>query len=213
MHDTSLVAGSLFGKVYGKEGMKVLDVGGQDINGSLKKPLEILAKLEYLSVDIEEGPNVDVVIKPGDPLPFSDASFDLIVSTSCFEHDPCFWLTFREISRIVKLGGYIYVSAPSNGYYHTAPGDNWRFYSDAGQALAYWSGKTFDGKSYPTKVEETFHILPKTDIWIDFVTVWRRVEESETEIVLPHATRFKDGPLKQALHSTGFTTQSIIYQK
>jgi SAM-dependent methyltransferase len=213
MHDTSLVAGSLFGKIYGKEGMKVLDVGGQDVNGSLKKPLEILAKLEYISVDIEEGPNVDVVMKPGDSLPFSDAYFDLIVSTSCFEHDPCFWLTFREMCRVVKPGGYIYVNAPSNGPYHTYPGDNWRFYSDAGQALAYWSGKIFDGKSYPTKVEETFHILPKTDVWIDFVTVWRRVEESETEIVLPQATRFNEGPLRKGLHSTGFTTQGIIYQR
>lgn len=213
MHDTSLLAGSLFGKIYGKEGMKVLDVGGQDVNGSLKKPLEILAKLEYISVDIEEGPNVDVVMKPGDSLPFSDASFDLIVSTSCFEHDPCFWLTFREMCRVVKPGGYIYVNAPSNGPYHTYPGDNWRFYSDAGQALAYWSGKIFDGKSYPTKVEETFHILPKTDVWIDFVTVWKRIEKSETEIVLPNATRFNEGPLRHALHSTGFSTQSIIYQR
>ena len=37
MHDTAMISGALFGKVYGKQGMNVLDVGGQDINGSLRK--------------------------------------------------------------------------------------------------------------------------------------------------------------------------------
>jgi hypothetical protein len=39
MHDTSLVAGSFFGKLYGISGMKVLDVGGQNFNGSLMSGL------------------------------------------------------------------------------------------------------------------------------------------------------------------------------
>lgn len=211
MHDTAMMAGALFGKVYGKSGMKVLDVGGQDVNGSLRTPLEKLVGLEYISIDIEAGKGVDIVMKPGDNLPFEDETFDLIVSTSCFEHDPCFWLTFREICRVTKKNGYIYVNAPSNGPHHGYPGDNWRFYSDAGQALAYWSGKVFDGKSYPVTVEETFHILPKNDIWIDFVSVWKRVEEKEDHIVLKDTVRYKEGLLRQALHSVGFKTQAIIY--
>ena len=92
MHDTAMMSGALFGKVYGKEGMKVLDVGGLDVNGSLRKPFELLLKIKYTSLDIEEHPSVDVVMKPGDVFPFPDESFDLIVSTSCFEHDPCFWM-------------------------------------------------------------------------------------------------------------------------
>lgn len=213
MHDSALLSGALFGKVYGKPGMKVLDVGGQDVNGCLRTPLTVLSKLEYLSVDIEAGSNVDIVVKPGDPLPFPDGTFDLIVSTSCFEHDPCFWITFREMARVVKVGGYIYVNAPSNGPYHGYPGDNWRFYSDAGQALAYWSSKTVDGKSFPVSVEETFHILPKTGYWIDFVTVWKRTTEPQTDIVLSDKIRNNNGGLKYALNSVGWDTQIIIYQK
>jgi len=212
MHDTAMISGSLFGKVYGKEGQKVLDVGGLDVNGSLRKPYETLLKMSYTALDIEEHPSVDVVMKPGDPFPFEDGTFDLIVSTSCFEHDPCFWITFRELCRIVKKGGYIYVNAPSNGPYHGHPGDNWRFYSDAGQALAFWASKTVDGVSYPVKVEETFHILPLRDMWIDFVTVWKRTDEKVTEIVLDQTTRMSHGPLRQALTEANANTQGIIYR-
>lgn len=199
MHDTALLAGSLFGKIYGKKGMKVLDVGGQDVNGTLRKPFEEILGMKYISMDIEEHPSVDIVIKPGSNFPFEDESFDLIVSTSCFEHDPCFWMTFREMCRVVKKGGYIYVNAPANGPYHGYPGDNWRFYSDAGQALAYWASKTFDNNSYPVKVKETFHFLPIKDIWIDFVTIWERTDEKQTEIVLPSEIKNSNGPLRQVL--------------
>jgi SAM-dependent methyltransferase len=207
-----MIAGSFFGKVYGKEGMKVLDVGGQDVNGSLRKPFEKLLKSHYTVLDIEEHPSVDIVMKPGDRLPFEDETFDLVVSTSCFEHDPCFWMTFREICRVVKKGGYIYINAPSNGPYHGHPGDNWRFYSDAGQALAYWSGKELDGKSYPAKLEETFHVLPLPGgFWIDFVAVWKRVDEKEENIRLGNEFRSNVGPLRAAINSINVQTQGIIY--
>lgn len=211
MHDTAMISGSLFGKVYGKEGMRVLDVGGQDVNGSLRKPFEDLLKIKYTSMDIEQGPGVDIVMNPGDPFPFEDETFDLIVSTSCFEHDPCFWMTFREMCRVTKKNGYIYVNAPSNGPYHGYPGDNWRFYSDAGQALAYWSGKTIDGTSFPAHLEETFHILPKTNIWIDFVSVWKRVDYKEETIKVSEDVKYTYGPLRSALRTANFNTQSIIY--
>jgi SAM-dependent methyltransferase len=213
MHDTAMISGALFGKIYGKEGMKVLDVGGQNINGSLRQPFEDLLKIKYTSLDIEEHPSVDIVMNPGDVFPFEDESFDLIVSTSCFEHDPCFWMTFREMCRIIKKGGYIYVNAPSNGPYHGHPGDNWRFYSDAGQALAYWSGRTIDGTSYPVKLEETFHVLPYRDIWIDFVSVWKRVDIKEEFIKLTDEVRMKYGPLRKAIQEANVNTQAIIYVK
>jgi hypothetical protein len=181
MHFTSLISGESFSETYGKEGYIVVDIGGKDVNGSLRKFFEERG-MKYICVDIEEHPSVDVVIKPSDKLPFENGSVDLIVSTSCFEHDPCFWLTFKEMSRIVKK--YIYINAPTNGYYHGYPGDNWRFYSSAGQALAYWSGIKFNGEElFPMKVVETFHIMPKNDIWMDFVCVWERTDIPETEIV------------------------------
>lgn len=124
------------------------------------------------------------------PFLFENGSIDIVISTSCFEHDPCFWMTFREMARIVKLDGYVYVNAPANGPYHGYPGDNWRFYGDAGQALAHWVGREFEGKSFPMEVEETFHILPPNPnnpdgyhAWIDCICIWKRVTNAVENIV------------------------------
>jgi len=207
MHDTALAAGYLFSRVYGGPGKTVIDVGGLDINGSLRSAFND-AGMKYICVDIESHPSVDIVIAPGGKLPFGDQSVDLIISTSCFEHDPCFWLTFKDMSRIVKNDGFIYVNAPSDGKYHTHPGDNWRFYSDAGQALAYWSGLSMGGeKVYPTKIVETFHILARNEPWTDFVCVWQRTDKSETNITVADSIIEKIGPLEASLHLNKFSTK------
>jgi SAM-dependent methyltransferase len=206
MHDTALIAGASFAKLYGKAGNTVVDVGGQDVNGSLRKFFEDMG-IKYICVDIVAHPSVDIVVKPGEKLPFETGSIDLIVSTSCFEHDPCFWMTFKEMCRIVKLGGFIYVNAPSNGIYHEYPGDNWRFYSDAGQALAYWSGyQVADEVVYPVKVCETFHVFPMRDIWTDFVCVWERVNDKETEITVPKDLLQSIGSLEKYLRDNHVRT-------
>jgi SAM-dependent methyltransferase len=206
MHDTSLASGAYFALMYGKPGQTVVDVGGLDVNGSLRSYFE-KGGMKYINIDIESHPSVDIVVKPGEKLPFDTGSIDLVVSTSCFEHDPCFWLTFREMCRIVKPNGYIYVNAPSDGKYHCHPGDNWRFYSDAGQALAYWASKQmYNEELYYVKVVETFHILKKDSIWTDFVCVWQRCEEKQTEITTPHNVRNTRGILEQCLINNQYRT-------
>lgn len=206
MHDTSLICGKLFAELYGSAGKIVVDIGGLDINGSLKSFFENMG-MTYICIDMEVHPSVDIVVAPGNKLPFEDGSIDLIISTSCFEHDPCFWITFKEMTRIVKMDGYIYVNAPTYGKYHSHPGDNWRFYSDAGQALAYWSGYQFsDEKVYNVKVVETFHILPKLDVWTDFVCIWCRVETKETSITVSKDILSTIGILEKMLNDMSYTT-------
>lgn len=209
MHLTSLKCGEAFSELYGSVGKLVVDVGGKDVNGSLRSFFESRF-MKYICVDMEAHSSVDIVVKPGDPLPFEPGSVDLIVSTSCFEHDPCFWLTFRDMTRIIKSDGYIYVNAPTAGPYHGFPGDNWRFYSDAGQALAYWSGKQMGTESiYPVKVVETFNILGT--VWNDFVCVWKRTEEKETYITVQPVVLGKVGPLELAVNKKGFETRKRCY--
>jgi predicted SAM-dependent methyltransferase len=158
---------------------------------------------------MEPDPSVDMVVPPGEKLPFEDSSVDLIVSTSCFEHDPCFWLTFKEMTRIIKPSGYIYINAPTSGPYHTYPGDNWRFYSDAGQALAYWSGKQISNETiYPVKVVETFNILG--DVWNDFVCVWKRTENSEKDILVSSEIINNVGILEQTINRYGLQTRKKV---
>ena len=207
MHDTAYRCGILFGKLYGKNNFKVLDVGGQNVNGSLKSEYK---NMEYTCLDIEKHDSVDVVMKPGEKFPFDDSFFDLVISTSCFEHDPCFWITFREMCRVTKKDGFIYVNAPSNGIYHNFPCDNWRFYSDAGQALAYWASRDIEGTSYPVNIEETFHIFPKDDIWIDFVCVWKRSNIKENNVIISKQIRDNKGKLRLGLESENFLIKSFI---
>jgi len=180
MHFTAIKSGESFADAYGEKNFTVLDIGGRNVNGSLRLYFEN-KQMKYICLDMDDHESVDIVCEPCTRMPFDNSSIDLIISTSCFEHDPCFWVTFKEMCRIVKPTGYIYINAPTKGDYHGHPGDNWRFYSDAGQALAFWSGFQYYSaeKIYPVKVVETFNIIG--DTWNDFVCVWKKVEESEKE--------------------------------
>jgi len=207
MHYTALKSGEAFAQTYGGSNKIAVDIGGQDVNGSLRTFFTSLG-MKFICVDMVEHPSVDVIVKPGDKLPFDNASIDLIVSTSCFEHDPCFWLTFREMARIIKLDGFIYINAPTNGQYHCYPGDNWRFYSDAGQALAYWSGVQMSTEEvFPVRVVEIFNIVPKIDVWNDFICVWQRTNVKETEITVKPEIINTVGPLENAINNAGLQTR------
>ena len=204
MHDTSLISGKAFAESYGiKEGL-VVDIGGRNVNGSLREFFE-KGGMKYICLDMEADPSVDIVVPPCEKMPFDDSSVDLIVSTSCFEHDPCFWLTFKEMTRIIKPSGYIYINAPTTGPYHTYPGDNWRFYSDAGQALAYWSGKQISTEAvYPVNIVETFNILGS--VFNDFVCVWKR-GNIETTITVSNEIINKIGILEETINKYGLKTR------
>jgi len=207
MHDTASISGKAFADSYGIQNGLVVDIGGRNVNGSLRACFETKG-IKFICVDMEADNSVDIVVPPGEKLPFEDGSVDLIVSTSCFEHDPCFWLTFKEMTRIIKPSGHIYINAPTAGPYHTYPGDNWRFYSDAGQALAYWSGKQMSNETiYPVKVVETFNVLG--EMWNDFVCVWQRVdiENIEKNIVVQAEIINNIGILEKTINNYGLATR------
>src|SRR5260370_40291354 len=104
MHDTAYEIGGLFFRSYVSAGDFILDIGSMDINGSLRDFLPEGSC--YLGVDLSIGNGVNVVVKSNFQLPFAEEVFDIVVSTSCFEHDPMFWLTFLELCRVLKKGGY-----------------------------------------------------------------------------------------------------------
>lgn len=174
MHPSAFAAGRHFFEIYRQPGhRRVLDVGAMNINGSLRACAP--ADMAYLGIDIAGGPGVDQVVEAGSPLPFADDSFDLIVSTSCFEHDQFFWVSFLEILRVLKPGGYFLLNAPSNGHYHSYPGDNWRFYPDAGLALVAWARR--EGRDAEL-IESA--ILPQIDDqWNDFMAVFRKPAQAD----------------------------------
>jgi cephalosporin hydroxylase len=155
------------------EDKKILDVGSYDVNGTMKP---IFDKGNYIGLDMEDGPNVDVVGVSHD-IPFKDDYFDIVISSSCFEHDDMFWVSFKEMCRVLKPGGYMYIQAPQNGPYHGWPGDNWRFYADSWKALDKW-GKSlgYDISLIESYIDET---TPAPDyeggrIWNDSIGIYQK---------------------------------------
>lgn len=139
MHTTAMQLGKLFFDTYAKPlpSATVVDIGAQDVNGSLKSVCP--SNCKYIGVDFVEGKGVDVILQDPYKLPFDDHSIDIIVSSSCFEHSEFFWLSFVEMMRILRPGGLCYINAPSNGLFHQYPVDCWRFYPDSARALAGWA--------------------------------------------------------------------------
>lgn len=111
------------------------DVGSYDYSGSYRS-LFAVDGWTYRGIDVTPGPNVDVVLDTPYAFPFPDDHFDVLVSGQAFEHVKFFWLTWLEMVRTLKPGGFIFLIAPSRGPEHRYPVDCWRFYPDGFRALA-----------------------------------------------------------------------------
>lgn len=168
MHHTAMANAKRFFDTYvARLGeVVIVDIGAQDVNGSLKQVAPSRAK--YIGVDFVQGKGVDVVLSDPYQLPFEDNSVDVIVSSSCFEHSELFWVLFLELMRILKPHGLAYINAPSNGAFHRYPVDCWRFYPDAGQALQTWAQR----QGYNALLLESYISFQAIENWNDFVAIF-----------------------------------------
>lgn len=190
MHDTAMIAGAAFFETYGsRPGLEIVEIGAMDVgNGALRSAAPAHAA-RYLGLDMAAGPSVDLVLTDPHSFPLPDASTDLVVSSSCMEHDDMFWLTFLEMARITRPGGHIYINTPSNGVVHRYPMDCWRFYPDSGRGLANWANR----QGLPVLLLEAMTLRRKRVFWNDCVLVFRR--EPGPDPALPARTladRFPD---------------------
>lgn len=173
MHPSALEFGSLFFKTYCDDGknLVIMDVGAQDVNGSLRDVSPLASN--YVGIDFVAGRGVDMILDDPYHLPMEDASADVVVCSSVFEHSQFFWLLYLEVLRILKPNGLFYLNAPSNGYIHRYPVDCWRFYPDAGHALVAWGERN----GYKPALLESFIgdkkcISMDADAWNDYVAVF-----------------------------------------
>ena len=169
MHDTAYKIGGLVMATYLPPGAnRILEIGSLNVNGGLRDLAPPGA--DYIGLDLEAGAGVDHVVTGSDDWPVADDSFDLVMASSAFEHDQAFWLTFLQMCRKLKPGGYCYISAPANGKVHRYPQDFWRFYPDAGLALQAWARR----QGIATTLVESFTAEREGDTWNDFCAVFRR---------------------------------------
>lgn len=63
---------------------RVLDVGGADVNGSVREQLPLA---QFTGLDIEPAPGVEIVADAADwRLPEGDPGYDIVIATELFEH-------------------------------------------------------------------------------------------------------------------------------
>lgn len=119
---------------YVKEGefssKRILEVGSKYVNGSVRPFIErFLHPREYIGVDIEPGRYVDMVL-PAEKLVeyFGEESFDVVISTELLEHVRDWRIVVNNIKKVLRKGGYIYITTRSSGFsYHGYPYDFWRY--------------------------------------------------------------------------------------
>ena len=100
----------------------ILDCGSLDINGNNRY---LFASENYFGIDVGEGRNVDRVC-PIHEFDAPDASFDVVISTECFEHDEHYPESLKNIVRMLKPGGLLLFSCattgrPEHGTWRTDP--------------------------------------------------------------------------------------------
>lgn len=144
MHRSSLVRMRWFIEEYlkkfylndNKTKLKVLDIGSYNVNGSYKTLLDE-KYFDYTGLDVEVGPDVDIVpANIYDWKELENDSFDIIISGQAFEHIEYPWITIKEISRVLKPNGICCIIAPSSQQEHKYPKDCYRYYADGMIALA-----------------------------------------------------------------------------
>lgn len=116
----------------------ILDVGGGErFTKWLKEYKDILEVRDYKTFDYDSKTNPDVV---GDihSIPLPDESIDAIICSSVLEHVENPNLAVKEMHRILKKGGKIFVYVPSIYPYHARKGhypDYWRIFDDTLERL------------------------------------------------------------------------------
>jgi len=148
----------------------VVDIGAQNVNGSLKDVAP--SHLKYIGVDFIQARGVDVVLTDPYTLPFESESVDIVVSSSCLEHSEMFWVLFLEILRVLRPSGLFFMNVPTNGHFHRYPVDCWRFYPDSGQALVTWAKRS----GLKPECLESYVSDKMGSVWNDYVAVFVKDE-------------------------------------
>lgn len=128
-HPSCIVFGAINLKKEDVEGKKVIEIGSYDVNGSIRSIIESLNPAEYVGVDLEEGPGVDLVCSAEEVLNcFNEEAFDVVISTEMIEHVLDWKKVISNIKKICKPDGIILITTRSYGFpFHPSPTDYWRF--------------------------------------------------------------------------------------
>ena len=119
-----------------------LEVGSKDYGSTQNfRPL-FAGKGEYVGVDMEDGPGVDVVLDLTDEFQKVDAKlsgkrFSTVICLSVLEHCDQPFKIAENLMRLMKPGGWICIGVPFSWKIHAYPNDYWRFTPEGIRKLFY----------------------------------------------------------------------------
>jgi len=119
--------------LQGVEG-PVLEVGSYDANGSLR---DLFNGMEYVGLDMREGPNVDIVRDIMDPW---EGAYGTVVCVETLEHIAEPWRAIDTMHSILKPGGLFAGAWVFNWEIHGHPNDYWRVTPEGFKYLLNRSG-------------------------------------------------------------------------
>ena len=108
---------------------KVLDVGAGDC--FYKRYLN--ADTNYIGLEIEDtknyfaNQNKDLVFYDGKKIPFQNEYFDNLICFEVLEHTFDYNNLIKEMNRVLKKGGILYLSVPFAAKFHYIPFDYFRY--------------------------------------------------------------------------------------
>ena len=120
-------------EIGNKPGLRILEIGSREVTGK-SGARKNFSNATYIGFDLYPGNNVDIV---GDAHKLSsyfagEAKFDIIYSSSCFEHFAMPWVVAIEISKLLKVGGIVFVETHFSFASHERP---WHFFQFSDMAL------------------------------------------------------------------------------
>lgn len=117
------------------EAPAVLELGSRNVSGITRQDV-FAHRSKYVGFDIHPGEGVDVV---GDCHRLSSylagEEFDLVYTVSVFEHLMFPWKVVLELNKVMKTGGYIFVSTHPAWPAHELPWDFYRYMAGGFQAM------------------------------------------------------------------------------
>lgn len=89
----------------------VCEIGSLNINGTTRG---LFTYANYVGFDVGLGPCVDYAL-PGEKVAYPDDSFDVVLSSECFEHAEGYQEIFDNMVRMTKPGGLVIFTCAGTG--------------------------------------------------------------------------------------------------
>ena len=115
-----------------KDGDRVLEVGSMDINSTQQGLVlrNLGLNTEWVGIDLEEGPSVDIVVKPDEPWPFESESFNWVLLPEMLEHDANPSGTLDKVYNVLKPNGWLILTTAAGGRQYHNPPHYWNFWPE-----------------------------------------------------------------------------------